>query len=297
MARIIQCLDGGLGNQMFQYANCYAVANDNNMGLSIYSLYNDLIPGSRENGLSFFCIPEQFNKNVPFSVLLSGTKCVINRIINIFFKTKLNCSICVNNSLISTIEETEMAYQPIDVSAKKEFYLLKGFWQSSLYFSNYRSEILKLFTLKEQYLQKVLERKEYQQIVNDDLSVAIHVRHGDFQKIGWVIDPEYYISAKAIMTQRLGKPHFYVFSDDISWCRGFFCDAQDVTFVESDSTAFSYEDMFLMSKCKHNIIANSTYSWWGAYLNCNPNQIVIAPNQIKKYTNADILTGLSWEII
>lgn len=297
MARIIQFLDGGLGNQLFQYANCYAVARDNKMELSIYSMYNDLMPGSRENGLRFFSILSEYNKFIPKRLILEGIKCISKRYINLIFKIQWNSDVNINTKYISTINEKCKQFAPMVLEKGKDFYILKGFWQSSLYFSKYREEIIKLFTPTEEYIERVMKRPESKLIVEDIFSVSIHVRHGDFQKIGWVLDPEYYQRAISIILKKLGIAHFYVFSDDINWCRDYFSDLENVVFVESDKNNLSYEDMYLMSQCRHNIIANSTYSWWGAYLNNNQNKIIVAPKQIVDSTNLDILSGLSWEII
>lgn len=140
-----------------------------------------------------------------------------------------------------------------------------GFWQSEKYFENAKEEVRKAFDLP------VIEGyREY---------VAIHVRRGDYtQHSGSFppVDKSYIDSAMAIMYAS-GFNKFKFFSDDIEWCKSNYGATfqHEYTFSEGRN---EYEDLCLMASCGHNIIANSSFSWWGAWLNKNPDKIVISPS-------------------
>jgi hypothetical protein len=130
--------------------------------------------------------------------------------------------------------------------------------------------------------------KSKQEIINeimDTNSVSLHVRRGDYlinpraKQLLVVCDAEYYLKSVEIMSSKVERPHFYIFSDDIKWAKENIIMPFKTTFVGENGPRKSYEDLRLMSLCKHNIIANSSFSWWGAWLNENPNKIVIAPKQ------------------
>ncbi len=147
---------------------------------------------------------------------------------------------------------------------------LHGYFQSEKYFMEYRDEIRKLFTS-----YKISPDQDLESAILGNMSCSLHVRRGDFLKF-----PSHHPTQtidyfkKAISTIPQGCV-FIVFSDDIEWCRNNFesVDAQFV-FVEGYN---DYEDIALMRMCNHNIISNSTFSWWGAWLNDDPDKIVIAP--------------------
>lgn len=119
--------------------------------------------------------------------------------------------------------------------------------------------------------------------IRESESVSLHVRRGDFLKLPdycGICDLEYYKYAISHILSNVSDAHFFVFSNDIQWCKENIVPllkGANVTFVEGNKGWDSYVDMQLMSECKHNIIANSTFSWWGAWLNNNPNKIVVAP--------------------
>jgi hypothetical protein len=146
--------------------------------------------------------------------------------------------------------------------------MFNGFFQSYKYFNDFEPEIKQLFTsyfkdLKHNYSH--LNLGEY---------VSLHVRRGDYvnlSKYHHNLSIEYYKNSLDYF-----KGHkFLVFSDDIPWCKEIF-KGKDFTFIEGNP---DYIDLYLMSQCQHNIIANSTFSWWGAYLNTNPDKIIIHPNK------------------
>jgi hypothetical protein len=121
--------------------------------------------------------------------------------------------------------------------------------------------------------------ENYLKDINTTNSVSIHVRRGDYANhpnIG-ILDISYYQKAVIYMTKYIENPIFYIFSNDIEWCK------ENFMFIDKkiiiDKTNNEIEDMILMKNCNHNIIANSSFSWWGAWLNNNDNKIVIAPKK------------------
>lgn len=113
-------------------------------------------------------------------------------------------------------------------------------------------------------------------------SVSVHIRRGDYllrkhSKIHGLCSLEYYLQAIQFIKSKSKDPVFYFFSDDIPWARENFCNPS-YKFVDCNSGSNSCLDLYLMSQCKHNIIANSTFSWWGAWLNRNKEKIVVAPS-------------------
>jgi len=112
-------------------------------------------------------------------------------------------------------------------------------------------------------------------------SVAIHVRRGDYTSNAYsasfgTLADSYYKTAIERINAGAQQPVFFVFSDDIEWCRNNL-QLHNAIFIEHNKGVDSYKDLVLMSHCRHNIIANSTFSWWGAWLNQNPQKIIIAP--------------------
>ena len=129
------------------------------------------------------------------------------------------------------------------------------------------------------------EARLAEQIKADTLAVSLHVRRGDYLKpkfwenAGCLCGVPYYRRAIAEIRRRTGEAHFYVFSDDPEWCRANLPLDETAVFVDWNKKADSWQDMMLMSLCRHNIICNSTFSWWGAWLNNNPGKTVLAPDR------------------
>ena len=172
---------------------------------------------------------------------------------------------------------------------------LEGYWQSEKYFERIKDVIKNEFVFEKFSEEKNIFASNKIYATN---SVAIHVRRGDYVKNPLYSDIctlDYYKRAIKYITQHIDNPFFYIFSDDIHWCIENFNDLNQIEFIDWNNGKQSYRDMQLMSLCKHNIIANSTFSWWGAWLNKNPSKIVIAPKKILNSSNdaIDLITN-SW---
>jgi hypothetical protein len=156
--------------------------------------------------------------------------------------------------------------------------LLIGYFQSPLYFPDMRSLLQKEINLRDMPMDPETSRTA-QQIASEN-SVSIHVRRGDFihYKNFAVCSPAYYDQAVARARELLSSPTFWVFSDDIPWCRAHFS-GSEFRFVDlPESHKNPLNDMRLMSLASHHIIANSSYSWWGAWLHWHPDKLVIVPH-------------------
>jgi hypothetical protein len=150
---------------------------------------------------------------------------------------------------------------------------LNGYYQSEKYFEHCKDEIKKLFTFKPEI--KVEALTKIPKVVND--IVSIHVRVGDYanlQQFHPVCSSEYYESAMNYFMDN--NYYFLVFSDDIDHCKRMFGESENLIYSEGNDP---YVDMCMMSMCEHNVIANSSFSWWAAWLNSNPNKRVIAPKK------------------
>lgn len=159
-----------------------------------------------------------------------------------------------------------------------------GYWQSYQYFDSWRDVILKEFTFPKISMEDKLNFELNERLKNEENSVGIHIRRGDYLK-NWkyrgLCDIDYYQKAIAYILEHIKSPKFFLFSDDIDWVKeniSPLVKGYDVTFVNWNHSINSYKDMQLMAMCKNLIIANSSFSWWAAYLNQN-NPIVVAPEK------------------
>ncbi|MEI6304723.1 MAG: alpha-1,2-fucosyltransferase [Candidatus Taylorbacteria bacterium] len=176
----------------------------------------------------------------------------------------------------------------------------KGYWQNEKYFKSIENNIKKEFTLINPLRSAAKKFAiEIGSLIN---SISIHIRRGDYvsdqktNKYHGTCGPEYYSKAIKYITSKIGSNiHVFVFSDDIEWVKQNMPLKYPVTYVSSPEIP-DYEELILMSQCKHNIIANSTFSWWGAWLNENPDKIVIAPKRwtLKGEKNFKDICPPSW---
>jgi hypothetical protein len=235
---------GRLGNQMFQYATLKAVSLETGYE---YKLPNNL--KIKSDGL--FDLTNQ--KWIEYKLELLDCFDLKCELINILPETEyIEKSFKFDSEIFNISDNTS----------------INGYYQSYKYFEKYKNEIVKDFSFKSEILTKCLN------ILNGIPNpVSIHIRRGDYVNHPgyWVIIPEYIQEALNHFTDN--NYTFLVFSDDIEWCKQIFPDG--VNFIEGNN---QFEDLCLMSLCDHNIISNSTFSWWGAYLNKNPQKKIIAPS-------------------
>ncbi|GAB2688352.1 alpha-1,2-fucosyltransferase [Mucilaginibacter koreensis] len=173
-------------------------------------------------------------------------------------------------------------YEPKLYSACSNIYL-DGYWQHYKYFEHIDQRIFDELTLKN--TEELNQYSIFDSIKKDQQSVSIHIRRGDyisdqdaFNLLG-VMPLSYYNNAIAHINKKVKAANYYVFSDDLNWASENLKIDGEVQFVDIENGAKDYLELDAMSKCRHQIIANSSFSWWGAFLNRNPDKIVIAPKQ------------------
>lgn len=157
-----------------------------------------------------------------------------------------------------------------------------GYWMSPLYFNSYREAILKEFEFKP---FDTKENLEYEKLLKKDNSITIHIRRGDYvgsNTLGGICTIRYYRNAIRQAREHISNPVFFIFSNDQEWCmenlKDEFGDAE-VYFANNNKGTESYRDMQLMSLARCTILANSSFSWWGAYLNQRNDHITFCPNK------------------
>jgi hypothetical protein len=195
------------------------------------------------------------------------------------------------------VVEPHFNYWPSLFDLTDDCYLL-GYWQSECYFKPFESIIRRDFTFREPLAD---HNSELALEIAHTQSVSLHIRRGDYisnSKTGNIMDVcslEYYRKAISYIAEQVERPVFYVFSDDIEWVKRNLTVAFPCTYVDHNRRAESYRDMQLMSLCRHHVIANSSFSWWGAWLNSNPEKLVIAPRSWFRNGNNDRdLTPNEW---
>lgn len=176
-----------------------------------------------------------------------------------------------NLNMLNIYAEPNFHFNEIPSVSEKT--LLKGYFQSEKYFIKHRKELLKFYEIDNITLDFIL--KKYGEIIKHN-TCSIHVRRGDYLNLPDhhpVQSIEYYEKSIEI----IGKENYFlIFSDDIKWCINNFDFIEKKIFIQNN---FDYQDLYLMSMCKNNIICNSTFSWWGSWLNTNENKKVIAPSK------------------
>jgi hypothetical protein len=184
--------------------------------------------------------------------------------------------------------EKQFHFDPGFFSLKDPVFI-DGYWQSPLYFKDIEETIRLDFTPKPELIKNVIDiAKEMQ----SKPSVAVHIRRGDFLKrkikaYHGVMSAFYFEKAIGIIKERIPSAYLYFFSDDINWVKQNLVVNKNAEFV-SAYTHSAIEDFYLMSQCRHNVIANSSFSWWAAWLNANPDKIVVGP--LKWFSSGGINT-------
>lgn len=248
---------GGLGNQLFQYATARALIRNEDVLLFDVEEYNADYLGRSFSLLNFNVTGKVISGNLANKIFTPKTK--INQLLSSF-------------SLFHSIIEEGFFFHRNLGDQRKLFTTLQGYWQSEQYFNSIRAQLLNELV---PVTMPVLPS-----IVLEHNTVAVHVRRTDYlhdDRYGF-LGESYYRNAIAFMKQQLNNPVFVFFSDDPEWCKQTFA-GEHVLFCEDDNWQTDYLQLYLMSKCKHQIIANSSFSWWGAWLNINEKKIVIRPEK------------------
>jgi hypothetical protein len=276
---IIVQLIGGLGNQLFQYAAGKSLALHHGTNLKVDASHYAK-NAERAVELSFFNIPLEIATAEEIS----------------HFKQN------AGERMVSWLQpahrrrvyrEVSIRYDPDFFKARDNIYL-KGYRQSEKYFEPYKTIIRKEFTIKPELVGQVAG---YASGLRSENSVSVHIRRGDYLNptildihgiLGW----DYYEKGIKMMAEKMPDAKFYFFSDDMNWVKSQLKPGGRYEFVSGNISSSAIGDFYLMTRCRHNILANSSFSWWAAWLNDNAGKQVIAPLQWynkTKYDTSDLI--------
>ncbi|WP_299291083.1 alpha-1,2-fucosyltransferase [uncultured Mucilaginibacter sp.] len=279
---VITKLISGLGNQLLQYAfgRQLALARKVPLKLDISFFDNQDLRTYKLNHFNIDADIATSTDIVPFMKEISTYQ-------NLHAKTSFYAKVYRNIEPVFYPKYTKnyfkeavwWVYEPSVFKTPKDVYI-EGYWQHYKYFENMQPQVFEELTLKDKRSDGA--QKWFSNINNDPDAVAVHIRRGDYvtdsgaNYLMGVLPVTYYDQAIHYIKQKVSSPNFYFFSDDLDWVKDNIETNAPAFYVDGNA---DYEDLDLMRHSKHNIIANSTFSWWAALLNRNTNKIVISPNQ------------------
>lgn len=286
---IVVKFNGGLGNQLFQYAfgRALQLRHNDSFAIDIEEFRRTYGHVQRHYSLENFNLPSDVSVlpiNESKSLLFFKVFHKVNRKLN--SKLARLFDICWWRSPVFkdfAIEDT-----------KKKRYYFYGYWQSEKYFSEYKDIIKKELKVKTPVND---ECKPYAQLIESTNAVCLHIRRGDFIKEGQLIcDVDYYQRGIDYISSHTNNPRFFIFTNDNEWVKQNIKLPSDSVFV--DVADPDYEVLRLMYMCRHFLISNSSYSWWGQYLSDNPDKIVVAPTQWSvKWPNERSIYLENWVVL
>lgn len=264
---------GGLGNQLFQFT-LYMMALNKGFNvkadLSMFDKY--LLHNGFELGKIFGINLKEVDSEELCQYKPKGS--IAARLIRkVGFESYGSCK--------DVFRENKSHFVPDLLTSKNQNLYLQGYWQSEQYFFSIKDLIKELLVFPELNNQNKLIFEN----MENSFSVSIHIRRGDYLKsnnrkiYNDLSSTDYYKKSIDYFNDRFERVLYFVFSDDITWCKQNLTLPSDTVYVDHNKGAEGYRDMQLMSLCKHNIIANSSFSWWGAYLNNYHDKIIIAPQR------------------
>ncbi len=266
-------ITGGLGNQMFQYlyGQHLSLKYNDEVQYDISSFQNqpDFLDERKCELTSFkFNFPIVNNSHFSQFKKLSNKKKIIHFLRNFL----LNSS----KTFLPIPEFYSQVSNFIPSFIRNRYFF--GYWQTDRFYNAVKDKCPNIFELSQDY-EHLLVNQHHQHNIQNENSVSLQVRRGDFLgENEWICDLDYYFKAISIISDHVDNPKYFIFSDDIEWCKKELKFDIDITFVEPNFE-LPFEDMMLMSSCKHNIIVNSTFGWWGATLNSNPIKVCISPKK------------------
>jgi hypothetical protein len=275
MPLVISHILGGLGNQMFQYSAGRALSLVNGQQLLVD--LGDYANYALHNG---FELNRVFNIEAP-SADQAAVRAVLKWRANGLVKKVLRRPFFAGLRGQKLVVEPTFSYWPDLCKIYGDCYL-SGYWQSERYFKPCEEAMRREFTFCEPLTGR---NAELAADISLTQSISVHIRRGDYitdRKTGQILEPcslGYYHDAIHYMAERVERPVFYVFSDDMVWSRQNLSMRFPCVHIDHNVGEESYRDMQLMSLCRHHVIANSSFSWWGAWLNPKPKKIVVTPKR------------------
>lgn len=284
---------GGLGNQMFQYAFAYSLSKKFDVPITLDLSWFESVKSEENVTTRVFelddfnvdysiATPEELNEITSLKKLSKVEKFLwkvfkLKKYETRAKKVRLKSAYCFDKEILNN----------------PDYIYYDGFFQNENYFKSVRNELAEVFSLKnpiedrnQEVLNKILETN----------SISLHVRRGDYvtlesaNKFHGICSLDYYEKAIKYIAKKVKNPHFFLFSDDIEWVIQNLKIDYPFTVVDFNQGK-GFLDINLMKHCKHNIIANSSFSWWGAWLNQNPDKIIVAPKEwnTQKNKKCDII--------
>lgn len=291
---------GGLGNQMFQYAFALALKEKWKEEVRVDTHHYNYIFSKYFHGNNFYHNGFEIEKIFPYAKLKKALVWDI-----------LKVSYYIPNFAVSRIVRRifpKRRYEFIQkakdsyiydekVFSNNEYRYYEGYWMSARFFNPYRNKIKETYKFGS-FTSR--QNKEYELLLLKDNSVTIHVRRGDYlncANMTNICSIDYYRKAISKVKEQILSPVFFIFSNDIEWCKENLkqdLEKDIVYFVTNNKGSESYRDMQLMSLARCNILANSSFSWWGAFLNDRNDHIVFAPNKWIRNMNAEDICLDDW---
>lgn len=260
--KVISELTGGFGNQLFAYATAYAISKENNADLYINTYMSD-------NGMTRELGIDKLNIQYKGRITYKYRRDFFHRaIIN---KVRRRKAIGLGTHIVK--EKVNYVYHPEIMHISRNT-LLSGYWQSAKYFDKYIADIRKMYTPAKEISN---EAKKLIDMVSMPNTVAVHIRRGDYLLAETNLTLDYFYRAFNIIEGKIYNPIYCFISDDIEWVKAAFGHKDNYIYISGQKNVNYIEEFFVMSACAHQIISNSSFSWWAAYLNPNPNKVVTAP--------------------
>ncbi len=308
-------ISGRAGNQFFQYAFVKLYMDKYNIKETLNISFEHLEKHKTDNN-TFKNILNDFNTdefNIIEKVKLTKKQKIIDiiyKIINkmIIFKAKIQKRSLRKKDYIFIVKKLQKIMNKNGlyyyIPEMKDFYTSKnkniifyGSFENSKYYNEYKDKIRKIYTPKNNKIEK---NEELYRIIENNESVCVTIRRGDFlkpefEKKFYICDSEYFIKGINRMNKLIKNPKYIVFSDDIEWCKNNI-KFPEGTMFESGKDPI-WEKIRLMYSCKHFIISNSTFSWWAQFLSENREKIVIAPEKWNNFEYCDLIYDNKWNII
>lgn len=273
--KIILKMQGGMGNQMFQYALGRALQEKVKSKL-VLDISDYQYDKKRKFSLDFFNISNnvEIDSSGKYNYLYDQRR---NWLIKLAVKLFPNVLFRFGSFWGIYIWEA-VSFHPLKLSDKRSTLFVHGLWQSESYFYEVNDIIKKELRVKFSFLSQLC--KEFSKQIKNN-SVAIHIRRSDYlskKNKNHVLSMNYYYNAINYIDSVSNSSQFFIFSDDIEWVENNLdLDNRNIVFV--DINLFDYEEFYLMSLCKHFIIANSTFSWWASYIGAKADSIIVVPNK------------------
>lgn len=268
---ITSILQGGFGNQLFQYASAYALAKKTNQELLLdCSFYTHALNQKTPRAFQL----DKLNLKEHKVVINHRNLSKIHTIATISQRLPILRRLFRPTLIIEDTNNCRNFQKELwndDITCDT---VLFGFWQNTKYFSDYKDELKQQFTPSYTLNDEVEVLKK---AILDSNSVGVHIRRGDFVQLGWDKDDSYYNAGMALMKNLYPDCAFYIITDDPPWAREKYSSLAHVVDLQTDTK--DIDEFFLLSQCRHMLISESTFGWWAAYLNNNESSTIIVPSE------------------